>query len=78
VSWGLHDSVEFEKRGRPAVTVITEAFKNAAIIRAKVLGMPEHPKVIVEHPMASKTEAEVLNMAERFVDLIASGLVLKP
>ena len=60
------------------MTVITEVFKTAAVIRAKMLGMPEHPTVIVEHPMASKTEAEVLSMAERFVDLVASGLVLKP
>lgn len=60
------------------MTVITEAFKNAAVIRAKVLGMPEHPRVILEHPLASKTEAEMLSMAERFVDLVASALVLKP
>ena len=60
------------------MTVMTEAFKTAAVIRAKMLGMPGHPTVIVEHPMASKTEAEVLSMAERCVDLVASGLVLKP
>ncbi|OGA51048.1 MAG: hypothetical protein A3F74_13105 [Betaproteobacteria bacterium RIFCSPLOWO2_12_FULL_62_58] len=60
------------------MTVITEVFKTAAVIRAKMLGMPEHPTVIVEHPMASKTEAEVLAMAEQYVALVASGLVLKP
>ncbi len=77
MSWGLHDSIEFEKRGRPAVSVVTDAFKNAAVSRAKVLGMPAHPRVIVEHPMASKTEAEVCSMAERYVELIADGLVVK-
>ena len=59
------------------MTVITEAFKTAATIRAKTLGMPQHPVVVVEHPMASKTEAEVLAMAERFVDAIVSALVRK-
>lgn len=57
--------------------MITEAFKNAAFIRAKVLGMAEHPRAVIEHPLANKTEAEVSGMAERCVDLIASGLVLK-
>ena len=48
------------------------------MIRAKTLGMPDHPTVVLEHPMASKTEAQVLAMAERFVDQIAAGLVRKP
>jgi hypothetical protein len=60
------------------VTVLTEAFRTASQIRAKTLGMPEHPTVVVEHPVASKTSAEILVMAERFVDAIASGLAKKP
>jgi hypothetical protein len=59
------------------VTVITEAFRVASTIRARTLGMPQHPVVVVEHPMASKTKPEVLAMAERFVDAIVSGLVSK-
>lgn len=78
MSWGLHDSIEFEKKGRPAVTVLTEAFRTAATIRAKSLGMPEHPTVVIEHPLASKTEAQVSSIAERAVDLVASGLAKKP
>jgi hypothetical protein len=57
--------------------VLTEAFRTAATIRAKTLGMPQHPVVVVEHPMASRTEAEVAEMAERFVDAIVSALVCK-
>jgi hypothetical protein len=60
------------------VTVLTEAFKTASAIRAKTLGMPGHPTVVLEHPMASKTPAEILSMAERFVDAIASGLARNP
>ena len=58
--------------------MLTEAFRTASVIRAKTLGMPDHPTVVLEHPMASKTEAQVLAMAERFVDQIAAGLVRKP
>jgi hypothetical protein len=57
------------------VTVLTEAFQAAAKIRARTLGMPDHPTVVLEHPMASKTHAEIQAMAERFVAAIAGGLV---
>jgi hypothetical protein len=60
------------------VTVLTEAFRTASVIRAKTLGMPDHPTVVLEHPMASKTEAQVLSMAQRFVDQIVAALVRKP
>jgi hypothetical protein len=40
--------------------------------------MPQHPTVVVEHPMASKTEAEISNMAQRFLGAIAGALVKKP
>ena len=55
--------------------MITEAFRAPAVIRSKTLGMPDHPYVVVQHPIASMTEPEVLAMAERFVDAIARGLV---
>ena len=60
------------------MTVLTEAFRAPAVIRAKTLGMPQHPTVVVDHPIASKTEEEVLAMAQRFVESIVSGLVQKP
>ena len=59
------------------MTVITEGFRAPAVIRAKTLGMPNHPYVVVQHPIASMTETEVLAMADRFADEIARGLVQK-
>ena len=63
--------------GRPAATVLTEGFAKSAELRSKVLGMPTHPKVFVDHPLASKTIEQVNNMAERFVDEIARALTVK-
>jgi hypothetical protein len=74
VTWGLHDGIEIEKAGRPAVTVVTEAFGGAANARAAVLGLPEHPRVIVEHPLASRTPSEVEKIAAAAVARIAAGL----
>jgi len=40
--------------------------------------MPEHPQIFVDHPLASKTEAQVHGMAERAVDEIARALTVMP
>jgi hypothetical protein len=40
--------------------------------------MPAHPKIFVDHPLASKTAAEVHDMAERAVDAIAKALTEMP
>ena len=47
----------------------------SAEVRSKILGMPTHPQVFVDHPLASKTEAEVKEMAEAVVDEIATALL---
>ena len=37
--------------------------------------MEEHPLVVLEHPLASKTGPQVKAIAMRIVDQIANGLV---
>jgi hypothetical protein len=56
------------------VTVVTEAFQTAAQARAGVLGLAEHPRVIVEHPLASRTPSEVEKVALAAVARIAAAL----
>ena len=75
MTWGLHDSIAFEKRNVPAVNVITAVFKPVARLRAEVLEMPGHPTVELDHPIASKTEAEMVALAERFAGDIVAKLV---
>lgn len=40
--------------------------------------MPLHPRIAVDHPLASKTEAQVCAMAEAAVDTIARALTEMP
>ena len=40
--------------------------------------MPNHPQVFVDHPLASKTEAEVKEMTEAAIDEIANALFQMP
>ena len=45
----------------------------SAEMRSKILGMPAHPQIFVDHPLASKTEAEVIAMAEAAVDFFIAA-----
>ena len=75
MTWGLHDSVEMEQQGRPAVTLVTEAFETAAVARAAALGLPDHPRVSVAHPLASRGGDEVEKMAAAAVASVAAALM---
>ena len=57
------------------MTVITQAFVRAAGIRARTLGMTDHPVVVIEHPIASKTRSQIQAMARASAAEIARGLV---
>lgn len=57
------------------MTVITTAFEKAGRVRAQILGMEALPIVAMQHPLASKTMAEVKVIAEQIVDGIAQGLM---
>ena len=72
MTWGLHDSVEMEQQGRPAVT---EAFESAAVARAAALGLPDHPRVTVAHPLASRRGDEVSEMAAAAAASVAAALM---
>ena len=58
----------------PAVTVITTAFTKAAELRARALGLPEHPVVVIDHPIASKTAEQVRVQARDSVQMIVDVL----
>ena len=75
MTWGLHDSVEMEQQGRPAVTVVTEAFEAAAVARAAALGLPDHPRVTVPHPLASRRGDEVAQMATTAAAAVVAALM---
>ena len=57
--------------------MLTTAFETAARMRAKTLGLEDHPLVVMQHPLASRTEAEAKMIAHDVVDAIARGLMEK-
>ena len=46
-----------ERQGVPAVSVMTTRFVTAAKLMAKVLGMPDYPFVVIEHPISNAGDA---------------------
>ena len=54
--------------------MITQGFVKAAEIRAQALGMPAHPVVVLDHPIASKNREQMLELARKSVDEVASYL----
>lgn len=58
--------------------MLTTAFEAAARMRAKTLGFENHPLIAMQHPLASKTEAEAKAIAQGLVDAIVGGLTEKP
>jgi hypothetical protein len=55
----LHDAVSAERVGTPAVGVMTSAFVDGAELMAAALGVPGYPFAIIEHPIASASDAEL-------------------
>jgi hypothetical protein len=55
--------------------VITQGFVTAALQRAQALGMPEHPVIVTEHPIASKKREHLLKLARHSVEEVVSALV---
>ena len=58
--------------------MLTTAFEAAAHMRGKTLGLGGHPLVVVQHPLASKTEAEVKVIAADIVEAIVRVLTEQP
>jgi hypothetical protein len=59
----LADGILLERAGIPAVSLCTDAFKITAEAMANQMGFPGYQYVAVPHPVASRTEKEIDEMA---------------
>jgi len=74
VSCSLHDLAEYESRGIPSVLVASEEFASAAQVQSIALGID--PAVIyVQHPIQSRNDAEMVELADQHLDQMISGLL---
>ena len=70
----MHDTVDLEARGVPALFVATVEFEDGASAQARALGA-DPAAVYVPHPIQDRTDAEMVAIAEQAVDGIVAALV---
>jgi hypothetical protein len=78
----LADGIVLERAGIPAVSICTDAFRITAEAMARSLGFPGYQYVTVQHPIASRTEKEIDEMARdalpEIVRILGGGLTIRP
>jgi hypothetical protein len=70
----VHDTWDLEARGIPGVFVATVEFEGGAQVQADALG-GDPAAVFVEHPIQDRTDAEMLEIADRAFAQVRAGLV---
>jgi hypothetical protein len=58
----LADGILLERAGIPSISVCTTSFKITADAMARNLGFPGYQYVMLQHPIASRTEKEIDDM----------------
>ncbi len=59
----MHDGISFEQYRKPALVICTKPFELTAKNIARVLGLPDYPFILVDHPIGSRTRAEITERA---------------
>jgi len=57
------DSIEFDRRGIPAVAICTDPFRSAARSMARVMGIPDYRVAFTAHPIGGLSGTEVAGRA---------------
>jgi hypothetical protein len=70
----LHDAIQFEQAGIPAVLIMTEPFQGLAARFAQNLGAPGYPAVSVPHPVATKDDETLDLLADKIADEVVARL----
>ena len=70
----MHDIVDLETRGVPAMFVASDVFVKAAESQAKALGFSAVQRVFVPHPIQDRTDDEMRTLADSAYDSIVAAI----
>jgi hypothetical protein len=59
----VHDSIELERRGIPAIAICTEPFVPGAKAMCNLAGLPEQRFATISHPIGSLTASQIRERA---------------
>ena len=75
MSCSVHDCVDLESRGIPAVFVASSTFVDAAQAQSCALGFPAVARVFVPHPIQDATDDGMRAKADAAVETIVAALI---
>lgn len=67
-AYSVHDTVELEKAGRPAVVVTTTRFEPVAKTMSASMGMPDTRRLVLPHPIGGTDEPTLHEWADAAAD----------
>ena len=70
----MHDIVDLEARGVPAVFVASAQFVDAAIAQSEALGFPTVARVFTPHPIQDRTDEEMVSYADSALTEIIAAI----
>ena len=70
----MHDIVDLETRGVPAVFVASAQFVDAAIAQSQALGFPTVARVFTPHPIQDRTDEEMVSYADSALSEIIAAI----
>jgi len=70
----LHDTINLENLGIPAVSIATSEFQTAARAQAAALNRPDFDAIYVPHPIQDQTNQEIAARADAAILEIVARL----
>ena len=70
----MHDAIEAERLGIPAVGIMTDRFVRSAEVMGELNGLPGYPFAVIDHPIANNSDEVLRQKAEAAVPRIVSLL----
>lgn len=70
----MHDAIEAERLGIPAVAIITEQFARSVKVVADLNGLPGYPYAVIGHPVANNDDSTLRAKAVVAVETIVKLL----
>jgi len=55
----LHDGIIYEQFGKPAVVLCTTPFEVTAKNIARMMGLPDYPFALLQHPLGSCNDSQL-------------------
>jgi hypothetical protein len=73
-AYSVHDAIELERAGTPAVVVTTTMFEPIAITLSAAQGLPDTRRLVLPHPIGGTDETTLHQWADAAVDRLVSLL----